>query len=69
MKAIEAKALTKRYGQARSVEDLSFDVEEGEIFGYLNRNGTRMAPKFFMTPWNLFRIFTTFCICTEKTIL
>lgn len=40
MKAIEIKALTKRYGSARGVEDLSFDVEEGEIFGYLGPNGS-----------------------------
>jgi len=32
--------LTKRYGSARGVEDLSFDVEEGEIFGYLGPNGS-----------------------------
>ena len=40
MKAIEVKALTKRYGKAVGVEDLSFDVEEGEIFGYLGPNGS-----------------------------
>ena len=40
MKAIEIETLTKRYGSARGVEDLSFDVEEGEIFGYLGPNGS-----------------------------
>lgn len=40
MKAIEVKALTKRYGKARGVEDLSFDIEVGEIFGYLGPNGS-----------------------------
>ena len=40
MKAIEVKTLTKRYGKAVGVEDLSFDVEEGEIFGYLGPNGS-----------------------------
>jgi ABC-2 type transport system ATP-binding protein len=40
MKAIEIKSLTKRYGAARGVEDLSFVVEEGEIFGYLGPNGS-----------------------------
>ena len=40
MKAIEVKALTKWYGRALGVEDLSFDVEEGEIFGYLGPNGS-----------------------------
>ena len=40
VKAIEIETLTKRYGSARGVEDLSFDVEEGEIFGYLGPNGS-----------------------------
>ncbi len=40
MKAIEVERLTKRYGSARGVEDLSFDVERGEIFGYLGPNGS-----------------------------
>ena len=39
-KIIEIKALTKRYGKARGVEDLSFDIERGEIFGYLGPNGS-----------------------------
>jgi ABC-2 type transport system ATP-binding protein len=40
MKAVEVKALTKWYGSARGVEDLSFDIEKGEIFGYLGPNGS-----------------------------
>lgn len=40
MKAIEVKTLTKRYGSARGVKDLSFDIEKGEIFGYLGPNGS-----------------------------
>ncbi|MHC4558838.1 MAG: ABC transporter ATP-binding protein [Planctomycetota bacterium] len=40
MKAIEVKTLTKRYGSARGVEDLSFGIEKGEIFGYLGPNGS-----------------------------
>lgn len=40
MKAVEVKALTKRYGSARGVEDLSFSIEKGEIFGYLGPNGS-----------------------------
>ncbi len=46
MKAIEIKALTKWYGSARGVGNLSFDVEEGEIFGYLNPNRTRIHSYF-----------------------
>ena len=40
MKAIEVKKLSKWYGSARGVEDLSFSVEKGEIFGYLGPNGS-----------------------------
>ena len=39
-KIIEIQALTKRYGKARGIEDLSFDIEQGEIFGYLGPNGS-----------------------------
>ena len=40
MKAIEVETLTKWYGSARGVEDLSFSIERGEIFGYLGPNGS-----------------------------
>ncbi|MFH1719485.1 MAG: ABC transporter ATP-binding protein [Planctomycetota bacterium] len=40
MKAIEFETLTKWYGSARGVEDLSFGIEQGEIFGYLGPNGS-----------------------------
>jgi ABC-2 type transport system ATP-binding protein len=40
MEAIELKTLTKWYGPARGVEDLSFDIDKGEIFGYLGPNGS-----------------------------
>ena len=40
MKAIEVKTLSKWYGSARGIEDLSFSVEKGEIFGYLGPNGS-----------------------------
>ena len=39
MAVIEARDLTKRYGSARGVDDLTFDVEEGSIFGFLGPNG------------------------------
>ena len=40
MKAIEIQSLTKRYGHSRGVENLSFSIESGEIFGYLGPNGS-----------------------------
>jgi ABC-2 type transport system ATP-binding protein len=39
MGAIEADGLTKYYGEVRAVEDLSIEVESGEVFGFLGPNG------------------------------
>jgi len=39
MLAIETDGLTKFYGDVRGIEDLSFAVEEGEVFGFLGPNG------------------------------
>ena len=36
---IEINGLTKRYGKSRGVEDVSFSVEEGIIYGFLGPNG------------------------------
>jgi ABC-2 type transport system ATP-binding protein len=39
MSIIEVKQLTKYYGKARGIVDVSFNVEEGEIFGFIGPNG------------------------------
>ena len=39
MTAIEVEGLSKRYGPKVAVDDVSFAVAEGEIFGLLGRNG------------------------------
>lgn len=39
MNVIEIKNLTKYYGKARGIIDVSFNVEEGEIFGFIGPNG------------------------------
>lgn len=38
-RVIEIENLTKSYGKHRGVEDVSFFVEEGDIFGFLGPNG------------------------------
>jgi ABC-2 type transport system ATP-binding protein len=39
MNVIEIKRLTKYYGKSRGIIDVSFDVEQGEIFGFIGPNG------------------------------
>lgn len=39
MSIIELDHLTKYYGKARGIVDVSFNVEEGEIFGFIGPNG------------------------------
>ena len=36
---IEVEGLTKSYGSKRGISDVSFQVEEGEVFGFLGPNG------------------------------
>src|SRR5437870_10386437 len=39
MPAISVKDLTRRFGDFTAVDHLTFDVREGEIFGFLGSNG------------------------------
>ena len=36
---VETQGLTKRYGSSRGIEDVSFTIAEGEVFGFLGPNG------------------------------
>ncbi len=39
MRVVEVEQLTKYYGKSRGIVDVSFAVEEGEIFGFIGPNG------------------------------
>jgi len=39
LNAIEVSSLTKKFGDFKAVDNISFNVEEGEIFGFLGPNG------------------------------
>lgn len=39
MKAISVQNLTKQFGSFTAVDHITFDVEQGEIFGFLGANG------------------------------
>ena len=39
MAVIETRALCKRYGSSRGIDDVSLRVEAGEVFGFLGPNG------------------------------
>src|SRR5258708_10538549 len=36
---IQTNQLTKSYGRSRGIIDVTFDVQEGEVFGFLGPNG------------------------------
>jgi len=36
---IQVKGLTKHFGEIRAVDDLSFDVSAGQVYGFLGQNG------------------------------
>ncbi len=48
MKAIEVKNLTKVFGHLVAVDHISFEVEEGEIFGFLGANGAGKTTTMMM---------------------
>jgi len=46
MKILQVKNLTKRFGELAAVKELSFEVEEGEIFGIAGPNGAGKTTLF-----------------------
>ncbi len=47
-KIIDTQDLTKRYGRQTAVENLTFQVEEGEVFGFLGPNGAGKTTTLLM---------------------
>jgi len=46
MKAIEANSITHRYGKVTAVDDISFTVNEGELFGFIGPDGAGKTTVF-----------------------
>ena len=53
-KIIEATAVSKKFGDTQALKDISFEVSEGEIFGFIGPDGAGKT--------TLFRIITTLLI-------
>jgi len=45
---VEVRALRKEFGKTVAIEDLDFDVKEGEILGFLGANGAGKTTTIFM---------------------
>src|SRR5437879_13738773 len=58
--AIEVEHVVKRYGDFTAVDDISFAVKEGEIFGLLGPNGAGKS--------TLIRMMTTLIPITAGTV-
>jgi ABC-type multidrug transport system ATPase subunit len=57
MRIVEVKGLSKNYGKKTAISSLSFDVNEGEIFGFIGPDGAGKT--------TLFRILTTLLLPNE----
>jgi ABC-type multidrug transport system ATPase subunit len=57
--AIEVRALSKRFGDTTALDDVSFDVEPGELFGWVGPDGGGKT--------TLFRILTTLLLPDHGT--
>ena len=73
MEAIEVDSLTKKFGNFKAIDNISFKVEEGEIFGFLGPNGagkstTMMILTTLLKPTSAERLWvdTTLCLMPKK---
>ena len=56
-KIIEASGICKKFGETQALKDISFEVNEGEIFGFIGPDGAGKT--------TLFRIIATLLIPDE----
>jgi ABC-2 type transport system ATP-binding protein len=59
-KAIESSGISKKFGETKALKDISFDVREGEIFGFIGPDGAGKT--------TLFRIITTLLLPDEGSM-
>jgi ABC-2 type transport system ATP-binding protein len=74
MKAVEVDELTKIYSNLKAVDAISFDVDEGEIFGLLGPNGAgktttiRVALTLIKPTSGTVRIFGMDCVKSPTSV-
>ena len=51
MNAIEVERLSRSFNGLNAVDDISFSVQEAEIFGFLGHNGARCV-RLFGIDWD-----------------
>ena len=44
---IEVQNITKDYGNGKGIFDVSFNIEQGEMFGFVGTNGAGKFTRFF----------------------
>jgi branched-chain amino acid transport system ATP-binding protein len=61
MGILKCENVTRRFGSLAAVDDLSFDVEEGEVFGIAGPNGAGKS--------TLFNVIAKYYACTSGSII
>ena len=62
---IQTNQLTKSYGRSRGIIDVTFEIAEGEEFGFLGPNGTLRAKSSQGLAPRLYGLASAF-VCTDK---
>lgn len=74
MSIVQLNQLTKRYGKRRGITNISFSIEEGEIFGFIGPNGSgksttiRTLLNFIFPTSGSAKIFGKDCVKDAKAI-